>query len=73
MPVKSAEQQAAATILRVRELLMKQQTQLTNAMRGHASEFGVIVGEGIGNAPALVERVQADAGVPEAAQEPAAA
>ena len=69
VPVKSAEQQAAATILRVRELLMKQQTQLANAMRGHASEFGVIVGKGIGNAPALVERVQADAGVPEAAQE----
>lgn len=68
VPVKSAEQQAAAMLLSVRELLVKQRTQLVNAMRGHATEFGIVVGKGVGNAPALVERVRGDAGVPEAAQ-----
>ena len=46
VPVKSAETQAEAMILSVRELLVKQQTQLVNALRGHAAEFGVICREG---------------------------
>lgn len=40
--VKSAEQQAAAMLLSVRELLVRQRTQLVNAMRGHAAEMGVV-------------------------------
>ncbi len=40
VPVKSGEAQAAAMVLSVRELLVKQQTQLANALRGHAAEFG---------------------------------
>jgi len=66
--VKSAEQQAAAMLLSVRELLVKQRTQLANAMRGHAAEFGVIVGKGIGHAGALVERVQNEPSMPEPAK-----
>lgn len=42
VPVKSAEQQAAAMLLSVRELLVRQHTQLVNAMRGHAAEIGVV-------------------------------
>ena len=68
VPVKSAEQQAAAMLLSVRELLVKQRTQLVNAIRGHATEFGIVVGKGVGNVDALVERVRGDAGVPEPAQ-----
>src|SRR5262249_38078536 len=49
-------------------LLVKQRTQVVNAMRGHATEFGVIVGKGVGNADALVERVGEDASVPEPAK-----
>jgi transposase len=41
VPVKTAEQQAALTMLGVRDLLVKQRTMLINAMRGHAAEFGV--------------------------------
>jgi hypothetical protein len=40
--VKPAEQQAAAMLLSVRELLVRQRTQLVNAMRGHAAEMGVV-------------------------------
>lgn len=42
VPVKSAERQAAAMLLSVRELLVRQRTQLVNAMRGHAAEMGVV-------------------------------
>ena len=40
--VKSAERQADAMLLSVRELLVRQRTQLVNALRGHAAEFGLV-------------------------------
>jgi transposase len=69
VPVKSAEDQAAAMILSVRELLMKQHTQLVNALRGHAAEFGLIAAKGTGHVAALLERIAADPAVPEPARE----
>jgi transposase len=42
VPVKSVEQQAAAMLLSVRELLVRQRTQLVNALRGHAAELGFV-------------------------------
>ena len=69
VPVKSAEAQADAMVLSVRELLVKQQTQLANALRGHAAEFGVIAAKGTSHVAALLERVAADPVVPAAAQE----
>lgn len=68
VPVKSAEAQAEAMVLSVRTLLVKQQTQLVNALRGHADEFGVIAAKGTSQVEALLERVAADPGVPAAAQ-----
>jgi transposase len=56
-------------VLSVRELLVKQRTQLVNALRGHATEFGVVVAKGIGNATKLMERIDADPAVPAAARE----
>ena len=46
VPVKSAEQQAAAMLLSVRGLLSRQRTQLVNALRGHAAEFGLVAAKG---------------------------
>jgi transposase len=69
VPVKSAEDQAKAMVLSVRELLVKQHTQLVNALRGHAAEFGVIAAKGTGHVAALLERLAADPAVPAAAQE----
>jgi len=68
VPVKSAEAQAETMILSVRELLVKQQTQLVNAVRGHAAEFGVIAAKGTGHVEALLERIAADPAVPAAAR-----
>lgn len=66
--VKSAEMQADAMVLSVRELLVKQQTQLINALRGHATEFGVIAAKGTGHVEALIEQLTTDPAVPAAAQ-----
>ena len=68
VPVKSAETQAEAMILSVRALLMKQRTQLVNAVRGHAAEFGVIAAKGTQHVAALLERLAAEPAVPAAAQ-----
>jgi transposase len=40
--IKSEEQQAAAGIHKVRELLVKQRTMLINALRGLTAEFGIV-------------------------------
>ncbi|WP_245479935.1 transposase, partial [Mesorhizobium sp. M7A.T.Ca.US.000.02.1.1] len=39
VPIKSADQQAAAMVLRTRALLIRQQTQAINALRGHLSKL----------------------------------
>jgi transposase len=44
--VKSAAAQARAMLLTVRELLVRQRTQLINALRGHAGEFGLVAPPG---------------------------
>ena len=64
--VKSAEQQAAAMLLSVRELLVRQRTQLVNAMRGHAAEMGVVAPLG---EKGLRELRADDAAVPMAAKQ----
>jgi transposase len=46
VPLKTAEQQAAAGIHKVREQLMKQRTMLINGLRGQMAEFGIVVAEG---------------------------
>jgi len=42
VPVKSAAAQARAMLLSARELLVRQRTQLANALRGHATELGLV-------------------------------
>ena len=56
--VKSAEQQANAMLLSVRELLSRQRTQLVNALRGHAAEFGLVTAKGDKGATDLLAAAQ---------------
>ena len=44
--IKSEQQQAAVGIHRVRDLLIKQRTMLTNQLRGLMAEFGVVAATG---------------------------
>ena len=53
VPVKSEDVQGAATVFRVRELLIRQRTQTINALRGHLTEFGEVVPQGAANAARL--------------------
>jgi transposase len=42
VPIKEEKQQEVLVIHRVRELLMRQRTQIINAIRGHLAEFGIV-------------------------------
>jgi transposase len=46
VPIKSAEQQSALMLHRTRDLLIRQRTQLVNAMRAHLAELGLVAPKG---------------------------
>ncbi|MET4608370.1 transposase [Bradyrhizobium sp. JR4.1] len=60
VPIKSADQQAAAMVLKTRALLFRQQTQAINALRGHLSELGIIAAIGTAKVAELIEIVRDD-------------
>jgi error-prone DNA polymerase len=68
VPVKSLEQQGVLTLHSVRSLLVKQQTMLANAMRGLATEFGLVVPKGMSRLEELAALVEADGSFPEQAR-----
>jgi transposase len=72
VPVKSIEQQAQGMVLKVRETLVGQRTQLVNTLRGHAAEFGVIAGKGIGKTGPLLMAFEQQAVIPSEARDMAA-
>jgi len=69
VPVKTAEQQAALMLVGLRDRLIRNRTQLANAIRGYAAEFGLTAAKGMAHLPQLLERIQADEGVPALARE----
>ena len=46
VPIKTAEQQAALMLHRTRDLLIRQRTQLINALRAHLAELGLVAATG---------------------------
>src|SRR5262245_60850524 len=46
VPIKSADQQALLMLHRTRNLLIRQRTQLINALRAHLAEFGLVAETG---------------------------
>jgi transposase len=69
VPVKTAEQQAALMLVGVRDRLIRQRTQLSNAMRGHAAEFGLTAARGLDKIEPLLARIAGDATLPALARE----
>ncbi len=57
MAVKSEDSQAAAVIVRTRDLPVRQRTQLINALRGHLGEVGLVGPQGAANAARLIALV----------------
>jgi transposase len=70
VPVKSADQQAAAMVMKTREFLVRQRTQAINALRTHLSELGIIAGTGPAKIATLIEimRDEEDARLPPTAR-----
>lgn len=50
---------------RARDLLVRQRTQLINAIRGHLAEFGLIQAQGVPNVARLLGDMREDATIPE--------
>ena len=69
VPIKSVEQSAAQMLLGVRESLVKRRTQLTNTIRGHAAEFGLVAAKGLDKIQPLLTRIAADDSLPALAKE----
>jgi transposase len=69
VPVKTVEQQAALMLVGVRDRLIRNRTQLANAIRGYAAEFGLTAAKGIAHLVPLLERIQADESLPALARE----
>jgi len=61
VPVKTIDQQAALTLHRCRDLLIRQRTQLINALRAHLAELGMVAAKGkagVKNVVAIVTGTQ---------------
>lgn len=56
--VKSETRQASAAVFRVRDLLVRQKTQIINALRGHMAEFGGVVPQGSAHVGTLIADVE---------------
>ena len=70
VPIKSVEQQGQLMLHRARDLLMRQRTQLINAMRAHMAELGIVAAQGREGVKELVKIIasEQDARLPVDAQ-----
>src|SRR5277367_1372454 len=55
VPTKSEQQQSGLMLHRSRQLLVRQRTMLSNAIRGHLAEFGIISAKGRNGTVELLE------------------
>jgi len=69
VPAKSPDQQAALMLAGVRDRLIRNRTQLSNAIRGYAAEFGLIAAKGLEKIEPLLARAAADETLPALARE----
>jgi transposase len=69
VPIKSVEQSAAQMLLGVQDSLVKRRTQLTNTLRGHAAEFGLVAAKGLDKIEPLLARIATDDSLPALARE----
>ena len=67
--VKTVEQQSGQMLIGVREGLLNRRTQVSNMIRGYASEFGLVASKGLTHLEPLLVRIEADDALPELARE----
>src|SRR6201995_1039177 len=66
--IKTREQQAALMLHRARQLLVRQRTMLSNAIRGHLAELGIVSAKGRKGTAELIKIIGNDDRIPEAAR-----
>ena len=68
--IKSEEQQASGLVFRTRDLLVRQRTQLINAIRGHLTEYGWVAPKGPSHVTILGDLLEDELGssIPTAAR-----
>src|SRR6516165_7043019 len=59
--IKTKEQQAALILHRARQLLVRQRTMLSNAIRGHLAELGIVSAKGRNGTGEMLEIITNDA------------
>jgi transposase len=69
VPVKSAGRQAAQMLIGLREAVLRDRTRVSNTIRGHAAEFGLVVPKGLAYIEPLLARAEADETMPSLARE----
>ncbi|GAC1575026.1 MAG: IS110 family transposase [Sphingomicrobium sp.] len=69
VPVKSEDQQAALMLVGIRDRLIRTRTQIVNAIRGYATEFGLTAAKGLCKIEPLLQRIAADESLPDLARE----
>jgi transposase len=69
VPIKTAEQQAAVMLMGMRDQLVRRRTQLANAIRGYAAEFGLVAAKGHDKIEPLLARIAADETLPALARD----
>src|SRR5688572_23476160 len=69
VPVKTAEQQSALMLVGTRDALVRRRTQVSNAIRGFAAEFGLVAAKGLNHIGPLLARIAADPRLPALAKE----
>lgn len=66
--VKSEAPQAVSIVFYARDLVVRQKTQLLNAIRSHLAEFGYIFPQGAAASTKMLEVIENDVDLPPAAQ-----
>ena len=60
VPIKTTEQQTALMLHRTRQLLVRQRTMLSNALRGHLAELGIVSAKGRNGTAELLKLILDD-------------
>jgi transposase len=64
VPVKTVEQQGLLMVVKTRQNLIARRTQLSNTIRGHAAEFGLVAPKGLAHIEPLLAQIADSACVP---------
>lgn len=69
VPVKTADQQSELMLVGMRDGLIRHRTQVSNAIRGYAAEFGLVAATGLDKIGPLLERIAQDPSLPALARD----